>query len=91
MRPLSPICLAPRFDTGVIVSSAGFQEGAVEAAAYSNVRLLDWNDFQRMFVKCGAAMPWPLLRVWIPSMTRALRTPTIFGCLARELIKFLYE
>lgn len=35
---------------GLIVSSAGFQDGAVEAAAYSNVRLLDWSQFQEMFV-----------------------------------------
>jgi hypothetical protein len=37
-------------NTGVIVSSAGFQSGTVEAAAYSNVRLLDWVEFQTMFV-----------------------------------------
>jgi restriction system protein len=37
-------------NTGLIVSSAGFQKGAVEAAAYSNVRLLDWVQFQEMFV-----------------------------------------
>jgi hypothetical protein len=36
-------------NTGFIVSSAGFQKGAIEAAAYSNVRLLDWNDFQAIF------------------------------------------
>jgi restriction system protein len=36
-------------NTGLIVSSAGFQRGAIEAAAYSNVRLLDWNEFQEMF------------------------------------------
>jgi restriction system protein len=37
-------------NTGLIVSSAGFQEGAVEAAAYSNVRLLNWFDLQAMFI-----------------------------------------
>lgn len=37
-------------NTGLIVSSAGFQEGAIEAAAYSNVRLLNWQEFQRRFV-----------------------------------------
>jgi restriction system protein len=36
-------------NTGLIVSSAGFQQGAVEAAAYSNVRLLNWSEFQAMF------------------------------------------
>jgi restriction system protein len=34
---------------GLIVSSAGFQKGAFEAATYSNVRLLNWSEFQRMF------------------------------------------
>lgn len=34
---------------GLIVSSAGFQKGAIEAATYSNVRLLTWDEFQVMF------------------------------------------
>ncbi len=38
-------------NTGLIVSSAGFQEGAVEAAAYSNVRLTNWVEFQELFVE----------------------------------------
>jgi restriction system protein len=38
-------------NTGLLVSSAGFQDGAREAATYSNVRLLTWDDFQGMFVK----------------------------------------
>jgi restriction system protein len=36
-------------NTGLLVSSAGFQRGAIAAAAYSNVRLLDWIEFQEMF------------------------------------------
>ncbi len=36
---------------GLLVSSAGFQNGALEAAAYSNVRLLTWDEFQQMFVQ----------------------------------------
>jgi restriction system protein len=36
-------------NTGLLVSSAGFQKGAKEAAAYSNVRLLTWGEFQQMF------------------------------------------
>lgn len=36
-------------NTGLLVSSAGFQQGAEDAAAYSNVRLLSWDEFQRMF------------------------------------------
>lgn len=38
-------------NTGLIVSSRGFQDGAVEAAAHSNVRLTDWDDFQGIFVE----------------------------------------
>jgi restriction system protein len=38
-------------NTGLLVSAAGFQSGAVEAAAYSNVRLLDWWEFQEMFAE----------------------------------------
>ncbi len=34
---------------GLIVSSGGFQEGAIAAAAYSNVRLLTWEQFEQMF------------------------------------------
>jgi restriction system protein len=36
---------------GLIVSGAGFESGAVEAAAYSNVRLLTWEQFQEMFAE----------------------------------------
>jgi hypothetical protein len=38
-------------NTGLIVAGAGFQDGATEAAAYSNVRLLTWVELQAMFVK----------------------------------------
>lgn len=37
-------------NTGLIVSAAGFQKGAVAAAEYSNVRLLTWEQFEQMFV-----------------------------------------
>lgn len=37
-------------NTGLIVSSAGYQSGAVDAAAYSNVQLLGWAEFQTMVV-----------------------------------------
>jgi restriction system protein len=36
---------------GAIISSNGFQSGAYEAARYSNVRLLTWEEFQGLFVK----------------------------------------
>lgn len=35
---------------GFIISSAGFQSGAYEAAANSTVRLLTWDDFQKLFL-----------------------------------------
>jgi len=35
---------------GFIISSRGFQKGAYEAARHSNVRLLDWQEFQESFV-----------------------------------------
>lgn len=38
-------------NTGLLVSAAGFQGGAVEAAKYSNVRLTSWQAFQEMFVE----------------------------------------
>ena len=34
---------------GFIVSSGGFQQGAYEAAANSNIRLLSWDEFQELF------------------------------------------
>jgi restriction system protein len=38
-------------NTGLLISDAGFQDGAVEAAQYSNVRLLTWDEFQQMFAR----------------------------------------
>jgi restriction system protein len=35
---------------GFIISSTGYQSGACEAAANSPVRLLTWDDFQKLFV-----------------------------------------
>src|SRR5437867_12838451 len=36
---------------GFIISSAGFQSGAYQAAASSNVRLLTWEAFQDLFME----------------------------------------
>lgn len=36
---------------GFVVSSKGFQSGAHEAAAYTNVKLVTWEDFQRTFAE----------------------------------------
>jgi hypothetical protein len=35
---------------GFIISSAGFLSGAYEAARNTNVRLVDWDEFQELFV-----------------------------------------
>lgn len=34
---------------GMIIARTGFQSGAHAAAAYSNIRLMTWEEFQRMF------------------------------------------
>jgi len=34
---------------GFLISSGGFQSGAYEAAEYSNVELVNWPEFQRLF------------------------------------------
>lgn len=34
---------------GMILSVAGFQRGAIDAAAYSNVRLHTWSEFESLF------------------------------------------
>jgi len=38
-------------NVGFLVSSAGFQSGAHGAALYSNVRLMDWEEFQSTFAE----------------------------------------
>lgn len=35
---------------GLIISSKGFQQGAYDAAQYTNVQLLSWKEFQQLFV-----------------------------------------
>ena len=37
-------------NTGYIISRVGFQAGAYEAAANTNVKLLSWEEFQEVFV-----------------------------------------
>lgn len=34
---------------GLIISSKGFQSGSYEAIKNSNIKLLDWNEFQNLF------------------------------------------
>jgi restriction system protein len=36
---------------GFVISSAGFQSGAYEAAEHSNVDLVSWQEFQQIFVE----------------------------------------
>ena len=40
-------------DAGYIVSAAGFQSGAIQAATYTNVRLVDWAEFLAIFAPEG--------------------------------------
>jgi len=37
-------------DTGYLISSKGFQSGAIESAKSTNVKLVTWEEFQRVFV-----------------------------------------
>lgn len=51
-------------NTGILISSAGFQSGALDAAAYSNVRLVNWPEFQELFgVRWFDQFMLPRLRV----------------------------
>lgn len=36
---------------GIIISKKGFQKGAFKAAKYTNIELVDWFDFQDMFIE----------------------------------------
>jgi restriction system protein len=38
-------------NTGLLISAAGFQKGAIEAAKYTNIRLVTWEEFQVLFVE----------------------------------------
>jgi hypothetical protein len=47
---------------GLFISSRGFQEGAHEVVRNTNVHLLNWQDFQQLFVE-----RW-CLRYWVPTV-----------------------
>lgn len=34
---------------GLLISSKGFQKGAVEAAKFSNIKLFNWEEFEKLF------------------------------------------
>lgn len=36
-------------NAGLIVSRHGFQSGAEDAAKFSNIRLVNWNDFEKLY------------------------------------------
>jgi hypothetical protein len=38
-------------NTAFIISAAGFQGGAIEAAGYTNIHLATWDEFQAIFVE----------------------------------------
>lgn len=67
---------------GAVVSRVGFQAGAIEAAKYSNIRLLSWAEFQELFVErwyrnhfipALQRETWPLTEYVEPINTRVLR------------------
>lgn len=50
---------------GLFISSAGFQAGAHAVVAHTNIRLLDWGEFQNLFVERWCR------RYWIPQFKKA--------------------
>ena len=85
---------------GAIVSSNGFQSGAYEAAKYSNVRLLTWQDFQALFAKAWferyfcrevAEKCDPLIEYTEPINSRIFRKADLLSEERREEFKRLRE
>jgi hypothetical protein len=84
-------------NTGMIVSRHGFQTGAHQAAKQSNILLLGWEGFQRMFVDRWytrymapqlSDAAGPLLEYTEPVNSRILRKT---GCLPGEKAERLLE
>jgi Restriction endonuclease len=47
---------------GFIISRSGFQSGAYEAAAKSNIRLVDWDEFQSLYLEKWKESSYSALR-----------------------------
>ena len=47
---------------GLFISAEGFQAGALEVVKHTNVHLLDWLDFQRLFLERWCS------RYWVPTL-----------------------
>jgi restriction system protein len=45
---------------GLFISASGFQSGAFEVVKHTNVHLLDWQEFQKLFLERWCR------RYWIP-------------------------
>lgn len=85
---------------GLIVSTGGFQRGAIEAATYSNVRLADWATFQEMFVERWynrymaprlREEAFPLVEYTEPINSRILRKAEALSADKREQFKVLRQ
>ena len=85
---------------GFIISSAGFQSGAYEAAKHSNVRLLTWREFQELFTDrwferymaaCLAEEADPLVEYTEPINSRVFRKADALSAEAQEQFKTLRE
>src|SRR5205823_4340354 len=49
VHSMHTVMLGSGANTGFIVSEAGFQSGAYEAAANTNIHLLTWEELQQKF------------------------------------------
>ncbi len=85
---------------GAIVSSNGFQSGAYEAAKYSNVQLLTWQEFQTLFANAWFERHFcakvaekcdPLIEYTEPVNSRIFRKADLLLDTQREEFKRLRE
>ncbi len=85
---------------GLIISSGGFQSGALEAAEYSNVKLLTWQAFQELFADRWyetfmAPLLWqeadPLVEYTEPINSRIFRKADALPSERRNQFKLLRE
>ncbi|NLG19612.1 MAG: restriction endonuclease [Fibrobacter sp.] len=51
---------------GYVITTSDFQSGAIDAANYTNVKLLEWNAFQSLFLKSWFA------HFFVPKITKEL-------------------
>src|ERR1039457_1598360 len=58
---------------GLFISAAGFQAGAYDVAAHTNISLVDWMGFQELFVERWCRNSWiPTLRARGDPLSRSV-------------------